>query len=63
MQLIFLYKQHSLGMSSFDWGTTCLAGEQLQSEPRMSYGHAEWMYGSVNNFNLGMCLHHPLLKS
>ena len=19
----------------------------------MSYGHAEWMYGSVNNFNLG----------
>lgn len=62
MQLIFLYKHHSLGMSSCDWGTTCLAGEQLQNEPRMSYGDAEWMYGSVNNFNLGMWLHHPLLK-
>lgn len=28
----------------------------------MSYGDVEWMYGSVNNFNLGMWLYYFLLK-
>lgn len=59
MQLVFSYKPRSLGMSLFEF----LAEEQLENEPGMSYGDAEWMYGRVNNFNLGMWLHHPLLKS
>lgn len=31
----------------FGWGTA-------RNGPGVSDGHAEWMYGRVNNFNLGL---------